>query len=259
MNHQPTQPPYGPPPQVQHYPQQPQVTGRGVPATPGPGKTLGPGAIVGIIAGALVGVVALGAVVVSVAGGHDSKDTASSSASSADNAGGSPHKSGSSRQRYRLTVPPTLIDGQYTLSKDITQMMDDGLAGQRDGASGHNMRGAGGQYKATSGEQGTLVASGIYGEVSDPKYALEQMFKGLTEHDGVEVTTQPHPVAVPGVDEPVSCEVFTFRQNPVGACGWSDHSTVAVVTIADAAEPVSLDVLARKAAVARSEMRVPVG
>ncbi|NVK80055.1 hypothetical protein [Streptomyces morookaense] len=166
-------------------------------------------------------------------------------------------------QRYKLTVPHTLIDGQYTLDKDMTQTMEDGISSERDGANEHNMHGAGGQYTDASGASGTLQAAGLYGTIDDPKRAMRSMFRGMNENPGVEVTTPAEDLTPPGVQEAVACEEFAYTRPgqtqavSVPVCGWSDHSTVVTVSIPDAPSPVSLDALAKTTAKVRDEMRVP--
>ncbi|MEV5238514.1 hypothetical protein AB0K89_05275 [Streptomyces cinnamoneus] len=219
----------------------------------------------GIVVGAIVGLTALGNVIHALQEQGSEPSRASKQAS--DPATGDSHRSKAapSGKRYRLTVPSTLVGGQYTLVKDLSQTLDDGMAGQRSGSNERNVKGAGGQYTSTGPESQTLVVSGFHGdEITDPQRALASTFKGMNENEGVEVTAPPKDFTPPGSGEPISCESYAFTrsgQSGVAAvCGWSDHSTVATVTVADTSGrlPVDLDVLAKQTAQIRAEMRKPL-
>ncbi|MFF4161298.1 hypothetical protein [Streptomyces sp. NPDC001678] len=201
----------------------------------------------------VLGLPALGGVLSYITSyGQDHRHQASSPASGRDG--------GKESERYRLSVPRTLLDGQYTLVKDLSQTMDDSLADERNGRNEHNMKTVGGQYTATSGEgQQTLMAAGSYGEIDDPQRALDSTFRGMNENEGVTVTTPAREFTPPGAQEPLSCEVYAYTRSgqsgSISVCGWSDRSTVATVSVLNGG-PVDLDELAMKTSRIRGEMRV---
>ncbi|MFC5722733.1 hypothetical protein ACFP1Z_21420 [Streptomyces gamaensis] len=214
--------------------------------------------------GSLAGVVALGVLAFSLFSGAQEPARAAAPAPAASGSGSSRQETAPPSPRYRLTVPSSLLDGQYTLAQDISRTMDGGIAGSRSGSNERNMKGAGGQYTSVSGQgPQTLLVSGLYGEIKDPRRSLDSMFKGMTEHPGVEITTPVKDITPPGVQEPVTCEVFSFtrsgRTGSIAACGWSDHSTVVTVSASDTgtSNRVSLDELAANTAKVRDQVRVP--
>ncbi|WP_455409931.1 hypothetical protein [Streptomyces hiroshimensis] len=160
-------------------------------------------------------------------------------------------------------MPTSLLDGAYTKEKDLSQALNDGLAGQRSGRNERNMKGAGGQYTNASGEgPQTIVVSGLYGEITDPKRAMTSMLKGVSETPGIEVTTPAKDVTPSGAAGPVTCEVYsvtgagdgTGQPGTISTCGWSDRSTVATVSVT---EPIPLEDLAKKTDAIRNQVRVP--
>lgn len=257
--HEPPASPYGAP---QQWPAHPQPGTWGVPPAAPASRKRGPGEIIGIVAAAVVSLLALRVVALEVAGGDDNPAGASVPAPSRADGGDSRNDAGSSATRYRLTVPPSLLNGDYKLEHDISQTMDEGIAGQRSSSSQRNMKGVGGQYTNISGQgPQTLVASGLYGEITDPKRALESMFKGMNENPGVEVTTPAQDITPPAAAEPVTCEEYTFTRSgesgTASVCGWSDNSTVATVAASHTGDPLTLEELAKKTAKIRDQMRLP--
>ncbi|MFF4225683.1 hypothetical protein ACFYZH_22875 [Streptomyces abikoensis] len=216
-------------------------------------RRLSTGAIVGIVLGVVFGLPALSGVLLYVSSGGQGDRHHVPSLS---RGGG-----GKGSERYRLTVPQALLDGQYTLVKDLSQTMDDSLAGERNGRNEHNMKTVGGQYTATSGEgQQTLMAAGSYGEIDDPHHALDSTFRGMNENEGVTVTTPTKEITPPGAQEPLTCEVYAYvrsgQSGSIAVCGWSDRSTVATVSVLNGS--LDLDELAMKTSRIRGEMRVRV-
>ncbi|GHF46158.1 hypothetical protein [Streptomyces morookaense] len=260
----PPAPPYAPQQQPWGYPQQayPQQGWGPPPAQPQRGR----GSKILMVCGVTVVVLgALGRYVNSTVN-HSHSDGGSHAA-----AGASGHSDNSTSgapaspaaQRYKLTVPRTLLGGRYTLDNDMTHTMEDGLSSEHEGPNEHNMHGAGGQYTDASGASGTLQAAGMYGTIDDPKTAMRSMFRGMNENPGVEVTTPAKDFTPPGVQEAVSCEEFAYTRPgqtqavSIPVCDWSDHSTVVTVTIPDAPSPVGLEALAKTTAQVRDAMRVP--
>ncbi|MEU1309089.1 hypothetical protein ABZ419_09365 [Streptomyces cinnamoneus] len=278
---QPQQPPtpYPAPPQAPGYPQAqapgyPQAQAPGYPQPQGWGpqpprdKRLGAGGIIAIVVASLLGVTALGGVARYLTShGHDSSQDerpAPASAEAPRGSGGSepPGRAEPSPRRYRLTVPGTLLGGRYTLTKDVSRTIDDGIAGQRNSVNERNMKGVGGQYTADGGEQ-ELVTGGLYGEIANPRRTLDSMFQGMNGNPGVTVTTPPKDITPPGAREPVTCERYSVTRPGgsgfVAVCGWGDHSTVATVSLPGPDDRADLEALAKQTAEVRDEMRVPAG
>ncbi|GHC57290.1 hypothetical protein [Streptomyces cinnamoneus] len=269
----PQQPPtpYPAPPQAPGYPQ-PQVPGypqpQGWGLQPPRDKRLGAGGIIAIVVASVLGVTALGGVAHYLSSyGHDSSTDERPAPASAEAPRGSGGNEPSGRaepspQRYRLTVPATLLGGRYTLAKDVSRTIDDGIAGQRNSWNERNMKGVGGQYTADGGEQ-ELVTGGLYGEIADPRRTLDSMFQGMNANPGVTVTTPPKDITPPGAREPVTCERYSVTRSGgtgfVAVCGWGDHSTAATVSLPGPDDRADLEALAKQTAEVRDEMRVPAG
>ncbi|MDT0450523.1 hypothetical protein [Streptomyces hesseae] len=223
-----------------------QSGGWGAPMAPPPRRGLSAGAIVGIVVGVVFGLPALSGVLLYVSsGGQGQRHHASSPVPDS--------------ERYRLKVPSALLDGQYTLAQDLSKTMDDKLAGERNGRNEHDMRMVSGQYTTSSGEeQETMLFAGSYGEIDDPHRALDSMLRGMSENEGVTVTTPAKEVTPPGAQTPVTCQVLganrAGQSNSVVVCGWSDHSTVGTVSVPG--DSGDFDAAAMKTLRIRNETRV---
>lgn len=250
----PPHPPAAPAPYPAQQPYGPlysQPGGWGAPMAPMPPippapRRLSTGAIVGIVIGVVLGLPALSGVLLYVSsGGQPGRHHSSSPVPKS--------------ERYRLAVPHALLDGKYTLAQDLSQTLNDKLAGQRNGRNEHDMKWASGQYVTTSGdEQETILFAGGYGEIDDPHRALDSMLRGMGDNEGVTVTTPAKEITPPGAQTPVTCEVLgatrAGQANSVVVCGWSDRSTVATVSVPGGSADV--DEAAMKTTRIRNETRV---
>ncbi|WP_030021146.1 hypothetical protein [Streptomyces monomycini] len=171
--------------------------------------------------------------------------------------------SGAGGPKYKTVVPKTLVDGKYTLAKDLSDTVSPQVP--RDGSYAHNMTTVGGQYQ--SGAK-SLVLLSMYGSVSDPLRAVEQTIHGM-ESSGGEMVVPKQEERPHGTKEPVYCGVFVKRQMgqkfTAPFCTWADSSTTGNVMETDAeridADPFSVDLeaLAEKTDRIRSEIKVPIG
>ncbi|GAA2454644.1 hypothetical protein ACFPFX_33960 [Streptomyces mauvecolor] len=253
---QPTPGPYGvqqPWPQ-QPYPQQgfpqqpfPQQQGWGMPpmGPPAPRRNR-TGLVIGIIAIVLVMLGGLGFAVSKLAGA----------------AGGFPEA------KYRLTVPPTLLNGQYTLAQDLTEKSQESLknASQRDI---RDPQGAAGQYSGAKGDGTSLVFSGVYGRVKNPAKQRDSMLRGAREGDGATIVTPPKDATPAGSDVKITCQVLSKSQGAFSVtfpmCAWGDSNTVGSVGVVSPASagqnPSDIDVAqaAELTVKVRNEVRRPIG
>ncbi|WP_438296034.1 hypothetical protein [Streptomyces sp. HUAS TT7] len=253
---QPAPGPYGvQQPWPQHpYPQQgfaqqpfPQQQGWGMPpmGPPAPQRNR-TGLVIGIIAVVLVLLGGLGFAVSKLAGA----------------AGGFPEA------KYRLTVPPTLLNGQYTLAQDLSEKSQDGLKNASQ-ADVRDPQAAAGQYSGAKGDGTSLVLSGIYGRVKAPEKQRDSMLRGGRNADGVTVAMPPRDATPAGSDVRISCQVLTKSQGAFSVtfpmCAWGDRNTVGSVGVVSPASAgqkpsdVDVDQAAELTVRVRNEVRRPIG
>ncbi|MFG2636961.1 hypothetical protein ACGFX8_24385 [Streptomyces sp. NPDC048362] len=245
---QPAPGPYGSPyPQQQPYPGQPQQPYPGWGGTPPmapPPKKRRVGLVLGIVGGVIAAVVAVLVVLGTVA------------------------ESGFPEAKNKLTLPRTLLDGQYQLGRDMSASEGKKIENEADGAwDAKDMRGVVGSY-TLGGDQskGTLVVSGMYGRFKNSDAARHNMMKGAAQSDSATVAV---PAKDFDLDVTISCQVLT--QNQLGTkitlpmCAWADGNTgatIAEVTTAGVSQnpsDVDLAALAKKTLRIRSETVKPIG
>ncbi|MFG3504132.1 hypothetical protein ACGF5F_01340 [Streptomyces sp. NPDC047821] len=242
--------PYQQQPQPQPgFPQQyPGPYGAPVPPQPPKRRT---GLVVGLVAGGLVllGCLGVGVAMVVDGAGDDTPFPAAT---------------------HKLTVPPTLVDGEYTLAQDMSgtegkKVLDDTYSPdvRTDGA-------AVAQYTAEKdGAIKALVVSGYYGQVKNPDTERRSVLRGAGTAQNATIETPAKDVTPAGSDVTVECEVLSNTEagNKVTfpMCAWGDGNTVLGVGVVDAAsmgqKPEDID-LARAAELTlkvRAEMRKPIG
>ena len=250
--------PYGPPaqqPYAHHVPPQhpygqpgpyPQFSGTWVP--PQPKKRTG--LVVGIVAGSLVLLGGLGYglfLALNAAGVAD---------------GDWP------KATHQLSVPQTLLDGEYTLAKDSSKT--EGKQLLKD-LQDHRIRvHAATLATYTGGASGseTLVVTGLHGQIREAKYVRREMLQGLEEpSEGNELFAPPKDVTPAGSDVTLSCAVMSSQDDkPVTspACAWADGSTAAAVLFAgaelDEQRPENIDLrkYAELTLKVRSQTRQPI-
>ncbi|MFG2890419.1 hypothetical protein [Streptomyces sp. NPDC048248] len=241
------QPAYGGPPPPQFGAPQQTPYGYGGPGMPPIPPKSGTAKVWGVL-GAIAGVLVIGTLV-------------STGIFDGGTSGGSTANTG---PKYKITVPRTLVGGQYTLSKDISREAQSSVP--TDGSNSHGMKTVGGQY--TSGMK-SLVMLGLYGTVDDPDLAVDQIINGMTEDGRTEVAVEDKEFTPRGGGRPLTCGVDVRQQMgqkiTLGFCVWADSSTSGNVAETDAAElskdPASVDLqaLADKAGKIRTEVTAPLG
>lgn len=170
--------------------------------------------------------------------------------------------------KYRLTVPPTLLNGQYTLAQDVSEVGRESLKGTSQ-AEVRDPQSAVGQYAGAKGDGTSMVVGGYYGRVKTPEQQRNGMLQGAAEADGATLVTPARDATPAGSDVKIYCEVLTKSQGSLSAtfpmCGWGDSNTVAsvaAITPASATQkPTDVDVTeaAELAVKVRAEIRTPIG
>ncbi|MET9887758.1 hypothetical protein ABZZ20_32405 [Streptomyces sp. NPDC006430] len=174
---------------------------------------------------------------------------------------------------HMLTVPPKLLDGQYTLTADGSQDMKEEMASEpiRRDPSIRNPRFAVGQYAGPASKGGGLSLSGMYGQFKDPESVRDSILRGARTSEGATEAGPPKVIKPAGSDVAVSCQVLVLVLTEEGAkstipvCAWGDGNTAAFVgwVAPDGAdqEPgsVDLDKIARLTLDVRKETRRPLG
>ncbi|WP_371584118.1 hypothetical protein [Streptomyces sp. NBC_01314] len=253
---QPQQPgpygqPYQPQPQSQPYGQQPYPPQQ--PGQPHPGgwqPVPPPKSRVGLILGIVGGVVALvvvGAVGLWVIGTQST--------------------SGFPEAEYKLTLPETVLDGEYELAQDLSDTSGQQVAEEAEGAwDARDVKAAVGQYTpAGEGAQGALIVSGMYGRFKNTDAARDTMLKGAAEVDTITVAVPPKDFTPDGSDLTVSCQVVTQKQTGTEVtypmCAWADGNTGASVaelgvkSVGQDPSKVDMEAFAERTVQVRSEIR----
>ncbi|WNI22455.1 hypothetical protein [Streptomyces sp. ITFR-16] len=226
--------------------------GPGFPGMPAPPRKNRTGLVVGIVVGALV---VAGGIAFGVSRLIDSAD-----------GGGLPGAGSFPEAEYRLTVPKTLLEDEYTLFKDSSATDGRDIEETYD-PSIRDAKAVVVQYTSKSG--GTLVVSGLWGRIKGPDFTRDKILEGAAGTDGMTVAVPAREFRPAGYDITVSCQVVRSKEGAVTStlpmCAWGDGNTasfVAVVTARTALQDpdeVDLDKAALDTAKVRSEMRKPIG
>lgn len=239
------------PPQPQPYGQQPypqQQYGQPYPAgwqPPPPPKSR-----VGLVLGIVGGVVAL--VVVGAVGLW---------------AVGTQSTSGFPEAEYRLTLPDTVLDGEYELAKDLSHPSGRQLEEEAEGAwDARDVKAGIGQYTPLAdGAEGALIVSGMYGRFKNTDTARDNMLKGAGEAGTITVVVPPADYTPGGSDITISCQVVAQKRAgseityPI--CAWADGNTGASIaeftgaSVGQDAEDVDVEAFAERTLQVRSEIR----
>jgi hypothetical protein len=223
--------PYGGP----GFPQQPgQPGGWGAVPPPPPQGGGGKGKVIGIVVG---GAAVVAAIVVGIAftvGGGSGGD-------------------------YKLSMPASVLSGEYAKNSTTSPALSNGQVGSDNGISDATT--VAGQYGKTGGEQYTI--SGAYGDVSDPNAVVDKMLESMKATTGAS-SSDAQPEHPDGFDGTVmKCNVMS---KTIPYCVWGDDSTVGLVMFADtstealtggkSAKYPTIQDFANDAAKIRSEVRV---
>lgn len=248
----PQQGPYGPP--QQPHPSYGQQAGG--PTWPGGGPQPsggGSGRVVGLVAASavLLGLIAWG---VWAAVGPSGGDAPAPD-------GSKPKASPSHGPVYTLTLPRSLVSGEYSLVQDHSDSLDRNRP--KDNAYARQMKVTGGGY-ASSAERKTLIYQGASSGKPYPGYKNYNLLAGTHDSPGIEVAVQRRTFQPDG--EEVVCEVQrqsgedgSSKTLPI--CSWADPYTQGLVmdsspeTLSTAPDEIDLDDLAHTTATIREEAR----
>jgi hypothetical protein len=207
----PTNAPYGVPQQAPNpYGQQPGW-GAQVPPPP-PMKKSNAGKVIGILAAVVV--VAGAGIAFAVMGGG-----------------------GLSGGGYKLTTPDTVLSGQYSKDPEAAAKLNSKSPTSQGSDTGiTNATSATGAWKSTKDE---LILAGAYGDVTDPKAAVDKLITAVTQGEtsatqGV-ATTEQHPSGFDG--DVMKCGTDGQGLAQVPFCVWGDSSTVAMVMWTPSVDP----------------------
>lgn len=241
----PGQPPYGQQPGMP-YGQQP---GMPMPPQDGGSKT---GKTVAIIVGslALVGAIIVAVVFATGGGGSDIADDG-------------PHK---------ITTPETVLGEYKKLDRGAGTKLS---ASDMDDAGVSNGTAVSGNYNtvdptdpsntpADLKDMKVLSLIGAYGEVEDPKGAVDSLFDDTTSTGSIELVGSSEEQSPKNFNGYMKCQAAksTSQTMPGGTgefsiCAWGDNSTLAFVTLLNTSGSMSMEKAAQTTADLRSEVRVP--
>ena len=165
-----------------------------------------------------------------------------------------------SEPRYELSLPKTLVDGKYKLTKDMSDRAeaqnpqfrpgDQGLMGIYDGGSVRE------QILFTG------MNSDATGSSSDDK-----VLDGMEQDPTVDVAVPRKEITPEGAEEPLTCEVMTKseggRKLSMATCAWSNNGSAAAVadnsydSVLAEPEDIDLESFARRVDTIRDEVRSP--
>ncbi|MHC6630310.1 hypothetical protein ACYTFC_30135 [Streptomyces globosus] len=172
--------------------------------------------------------------------------------------------------KHKITVPGTLLNGQYKLDEDLSQTAGKQVIDGTYDPKTRNPQAVAARYTADSPRQpGVLVISGIYGQFKDPAASRKKMMAGAAKSESAKVTVPARDVTPPGSDTTLSCQVLTTRQGGAEAtlpmCAWADENTAASIGVVtgeisqQAPDSVDLTRIAETALKVRAETRQPIG
>ncbi|MGW0840921.1 hypothetical protein ACWD26_12260 [Streptomyces sp. NPDC002787] len=170
---------------------------------------------------------------------------------------------------YRLTLPESLLDGEYELEQDVSESEGRELEQEADGAwDARDVKAVIGQYGDGEDGLGALAVSGAYGRFKNAEDARGQMLDGAAEGDGATVAVQPRDFTPSGSDTTITCQVGVMEEAgtdvTVPMCSWADGNTGAIVLeitpdlMAQEPSEVDLEAFAERVHQVRSEVRRPI-
>lgn len=173
---------------------------------------------------------------------------------------------------HRLTLPETVGDGTYELSKDLSQTERADALGRALSAGSRTPQAVIAQYASVSSEAPSVLAlSGAYGQFANPAKIRQSMMDGGARAANATATVvQPEDITPTGSDTTVTCQAVKILSTTAvwtvqPMCAWADGNTVALVTVLTAETPeptpenVDLGRLAALTVKVRTEARQPIG
>ncbi|MEV4333324.1 hypothetical protein AB0K02_22710 [Streptomyces sp. NPDC049597] len=172
---------------------------------------------------------------------------------------------------HRLTVPQTLLDGEYELIKDGSSEANTDMekSGHGAGPDARNIKAVVGSYNGTSStRQSGAVLTGMYGQFRNPEQPRDSLLDGMRKGDGMSEPKPARMLTPPGSDVEFRCTVMLSKDtdgtSTVPVCAWGDDNTAAYVAFltpaSDAQDPDSVDLedIAQKTLKIREEVRQPI-
>ncbi|MFB7463561.1 hypothetical protein ACFCZ1_08645 [Streptomyces sp. NPDC056224] len=171
---------------------------------------------------------------------------------------------------YKLTVPKTLLDGQYELQSDESAEAKEEAASERarEARGARNSQPVIAQYEGASAAGTTLTVTGLYGQFKDTDVSRDGLLSGATKEEGVATAVPAKDVRPAGAEMAVRCQVLVVTDEGVKStmpmCAWGDANTaawVAVITpeiVRQTPQSVVLESVARTTLKVRTEMRRPL-
>ncbi|MEV0093399.1 hypothetical protein [Streptomyces sp. NPDC050738] len=172
---------------------------------------------------------------------------------------------------YELTLPKTLLDGKYQLTKDQSSTVGADVENEVDDVrDAKDPHGVAAQYGVGGVDaKGVLSVTGMYGRFKNTGEGRRSLMKGAAKGAGAVVAVQPKDFRPAGSDIPIACEVLTKTQSgartTMPICSWMDGNTSATVaeisqeSVRQDPADVDLDAAAAATAKVRAEMRKPLG
>lgn len=133
---------------------------------------------------------------------------------------------------YVLSVPGTLEDGRYTLSKKLTDSVQQAYDSTSTALRG--VRASGGEYRMGTGDGDVVTYWGLYGHVTAPDAFAPAEVWGLGVPAGAKPATTPEDVLPPGTGQPVTCTVLRVPgsrgDTSLPVCVWSSATGAVAVS-----------------------------
>lgn len=170
--------------------------------------------------------------------------------------------------RYRLTLPKTMLGGEYEMEQDFSDSPQDAFEHHAESAlGGRDVRAAVAIYTPVD-RGGQLNISGVYGRFTDADDARDTMLKDADDPEGMSVARAPEDFRPSGSDVTVTCQVVAKEDLNMRVimpmCAWNDGNTGALIgeinpaiSSADARD-VDLADLAERTFRIRAELRRPI-
>lgn len=164
--------------------------------------------------------------------------------------------------RYKLTLPQSLVNGRFTLNRDISDQVQADVK-QRDDDVRHAHFVAGSYLPGAHDPHSidVLSLSGAYARIRSPARERTALLRGARRDPGATLLRSPREVPVPGAKVVVVCEVLRGA-SVVSTCAWADENTVAGVNEISHnwhdASDVDLAQVARDTLEVRKEVRKPL-
>lgn len=170
--------------------------------------------------------------------------------------------------RYRLTLPKTLLGGDYKLEQDFSDSPQDSFERHAESALGGLDVQAAVAIYTPADRGGQLNVSGVYGRFKNADDARDTMLKDAADPDGVSITRAPRDFRPSGSDVTVTCQVVTNEDLNMRVimpmCAWNDGNTGALIGEIDPAvsfedaSDMDLASLAERTLRIRTELRQPI-